>query len=701
MVSTPALSFSLDSGLIFTVSVTPPAPGNYAGSTAPIGTIAAGTITLNLYAGIPESGNADFFTYKNVMYTLIKSKGVYTAVQKSYTVYVANPAKTQQQLAVFNLEGVTYWVTDGTTAGTTPSAGINSGSMWAATSTSVTETQFGLVYGFTSQPTSVSLSSKNVFQFQTTDGQGNITLYDIFYSANFNAIQVDVPTAVPSFMQSFPFGTGSVPLTFETGGYNAFTSAVDETAVPIESFAASYKTPITSSDPGIDQLITVQGDFSLEFWHSTPVTEITGYHSFTYAASSNMPSVYFVDVDFQDSTDVFVQINGTVMTCATTNSVFSSGWRHFALTYTQPYAMMCAGNGFEVTDSTSNYNFDRDFSIAITFSVSAFTVSPAQSIQGLLYKGTGSAKAPPETSMSYRVSITQAGLVRLEITDGTGAVKSFDGPQIQIGKYYRVIITKSTNTLAGAPSAESSNPDPYAPPFDVSDYQTMANAGASLTTSGTSGNITISGISAGQQSTNTKLGQFLQNLQNPPTHSNSYSVGFSLQSVLEDGTYGQSTLVYITSPGEGDQPIQDSGLVVNSTGDAHLLIGAAYDDQGQAVPLGGSGVIGNIRNVYLFNKALNPAGIGPGLLDIAYASNNDLLQAGLIGYWKAAYDPNGVVSNLVNQSSVAASLNKNSAQLVPLSSDEFEGTNLYLNGYPMKRSNSSISKLTRAPCRRR
>ena len=47
---------------------------------------------LNLYAGTPESGNADFFMYKNVLYTLVKSAGVYVAVQKSYTVYAAKPA---------------------------------------------------------------------------------------------------------------------------------------------------------------------------------------------------------------------------------------------------------------------------------------------------------------------------------------------------------------------------------------------------------------------------------------------------------------------------------------------------------------------------------------------------------------------------------------------------------------------------------
>ena len=69
------------------------------------------------------------------MYTMIKSGGVYVAVQKSYTVYVAKPITGQQQLAVFDLNGTTYMVTDGTTAGAATPAGINPATMWAATAT--------------------------------------------------------------------------------------------------------------------------------------------------------------------------------------------------------------------------------------------------------------------------------------------------------------------------------------------------------------------------------------------------------------------------------------------------------------------------------------------------------------------------------------------------------------------------------------
>ena len=63
---------------------------------------------LNVYPGTAESGGADFFTYKNVLYTFVKSGSTYVAVQKSYTVYAVKACRRQQQLAVFDLDGTTY-----------------------------------------------------------------------------------------------------------------------------------------------------------------------------------------------------------------------------------------------------------------------------------------------------------------------------------------------------------------------------------------------------------------------------------------------------------------------------------------------------------------------------------------------------------------------------------------------------------------
>ncbi|MGA3005035.1 MAG: hypothetical protein ABSE20_25275, partial [Acetobacteraceae bacterium] len=122
-IAQPALTFKLDSTLVFTLATGPAKAGGYVGSVAPIGTVTATGVSLNLYGGTPESGNADYFMYKNVLYTLVKSGTTYVAVQKSYTVYAAHPVTNQQQLAVFDLAGTTYLVTDGTTAGAATKAG--------------------------------------------------------------------------------------------------------------------------------------------------------------------------------------------------------------------------------------------------------------------------------------------------------------------------------------------------------------------------------------------------------------------------------------------------------------------------------------------------------------------------------------------------------------------------------------------------
>ena len=78
-----------------------------------------------------------------------------------------------------------------------------------------------------------------------------------------------------------------------------------------------------------------------------------------------------------------------------------------------------ADSAFEVQDG-SNYDFSRDFSIAMTFSATDVTTQ-----QGLLYKGTGSDITSPELSMSYSVGIND-GAVTLSVTDGDGATHTAD-----------------------------------------------------------------------------------------------------------------------------------------------------------------------------------------------------------------------------------------------------------------------------------
>ena len=682
MIAQPGLTFKLDSSLVFTIVKTPPAPGNYAGSVVPIGTVTAAATSatptiLNLYAGVPQSGNADFFLYKNVMYTLVASEGVYVSIQKSFAVYAASPTPNQQQLAVFNLNGNTYLVTDGTTAGAATPSGINPGNMWAATSIAPLEAQFGLVYGFTAQPINVTQSPVGTFQFMVTDTTGLTTLYDILYTpgANANMVKVDVPTLLPTFMQTGPFTfVPSAPLTFQTGGYNAFTTFVAETVMPSESFAASYKTPVISSSPLVDTLLGPQGDFSLEFWHSLPLAPPPNYHPFTYSASTNKPVVYFVDVDFeldaQQNPNIYLGINNTVMTTAPTPPVISSGWQHFALSYVQPYTIVCNGAGFEVAKG-DDFNFTRDFSIAMTFSV-----SDVNAAQGLLYKGTASGTTSPYTDMSYRVGVAN-GAVTLQIKDGTGTTSSiFTGPPIQPNLYYQLIIVKNTTS----PTGNEDSADPYAPPFDVSVLGPATSNGTSFGASAlptqSSGSIKISNIAPNTPSATPALDNFLSKLQNLSEATSSYTVTISIRTVNDDGTFGSWT------PVTKDNPVpSDTGLIVNSTGSAHLLIGHAYDDNGTALPLGGVNG-GNIRDVYLFNTAIDADGIttSAGTVDIANANSQQLNEAGILGFWQAQYDPNGIVSNPFDSTAVAISTNNSLAYLAPLTGHEFEGTTLYIDG---------------------
>jgi hypothetical protein len=687
MISQPALTFKLDSSLVFTLSTVPPAAGNFPGSVAPLGTVSAGPLVLNISPGTPESGGADFFTYKNVLYTLVKSEGVYVAVQKSYTVYASAPAATQQQLAVFNLNGATYLVTDGTTQGDAAPAGINPGTMWAATATSATETQFGLVYGFSPQPVSAIRSGTGLFQFQAPDPSGTNTLYDVVYTAgsNANVVRVDVPALLPTFTQTAPFAfTPSYPLTFETGGYNAFTTFVEETSTPSLSFAAAYKTPVTAIDPVVDSLIAAQGDFSLEFWHSIPASTPSAYHPFTYSVSTASPLVRFIDVDFEDNSNIYVEVNDTVVRTVATPPVFSSGWRHVALTYEQPYTMLCQGGGFEVKKG-DNFNFNRDFSVAMTFSVTDVNTS-----QGLVYKGTGSDNTTPELAMSYRIGVSN-GSVTLQFFDADDQESPlFIGPAIQPNQFFQLIVVKKASTPVG----QSDGADPYPAPFDTSDLGTLADSGMSSHTSGFpsgGGDFTISKIAPAGQSGNTRSLQFLNSIQNGLPKS--YDVTISVRQVNTDGSFGAWTPVAASHT-----VAQDSGLAIKNTGFAHLLIGAAFADDGAALPLGNNatGQVGNIRNVYLFNTAINRDGIlrsNGSTVDIANATSDELAQAGLIGIWVAEYDPNGLITNPYDPDAFAVTTNQAKAVLAPLTGHEREGVALYVNGYPMTLSLVSGSQV--------
>ena len=80
----------------------------------------------------------------------------------------------------------------------------------------------------------------------------------------------------------------------------------------------------------------------------------------------------------------------------------------------------------------------------------------------------------------------------------------------------------------------------------------------------------------------------LNNLSSSNTQT--LTVTISVRTVHPDGTFSDWT------PATTPWTVPSFGLTVNPTGNAHLLIGSAYDDSGQAMPLGGtSGGVGNIR----------------------------------------------------------------------------------------------------------
>ncbi len=668
MIAQPALTFKLDSSLLFTLVLGPLGPGNFAGSVAPIAQVKAGTTVLNVYAGTPESGNADFFTYKNVLYIFAKSEGVYVAVQKSYSVYASVPAVGQQQLAVFDMNGTTYLVTDGTTAGDASPKGINPGSMWSATSLNTVETQFGLVYGLGQQPANVIRNGDGTFQFAAIDSAGNPTLFDIIYThgSSTNQIVADVPKLLPSFTQaaSFTFLPAYAPLTFETGGYNAFTMAVEETASPVESFSAAWNTPVTSDDSAIANLFTAQGDFSVEFWHSIPVTPVAEQSVFNYVGVN--PLISYADISFPDTSNITVTVNDTVMQASTTPSTLTTNWRHICLAYTQPYVMVCSGAPFVVANG-SNFNFERDFTIAMTVAASDIGAT-----QGLLYKGTGSAIPAAQTQSSFRVTLDTGNHVVLEVANGDGTNGSFTGPALDPGKFFQVLITKHTKTPMGKDDASS---DPYSPPFDPN---TMMKAPKGPTVVKVQGDNTIP-IGPDNSDGATSFEQFASGISTASTDTG-YIITIAVREMQTNGKFGGWTSLHSSLI-----PATDAGLLVANTGASNLIIGGAVDDDGNAIPFGAPGNPGNVRDVYLFASAFRTKGIRTrqGFVQIDQASYTDLQGAGLVGCWKAAYDPNGVVPNTLDTATFAASSSGTQAVLAPLPNREIEGISLYVNGSPV------------------
>ena len=120
--------------------------------------------------------------------------------------------------------------------------------------------------------------------------------------------------------------------------------------------------------------------------------------------------------------------------------------------------MLCQGGGFEVKKG-DNYNFSRDFSIAMTFSVVR-----RQHEQGLLYKGTGSDNTTP----AARDVVSR----RRERRARDAAVHRRRRPRKPaLRRPARSRRTTSSSSSSSRrrrrPSAGADTADPYPPPFDT------------------------------------------------------------------------------------------------------------------------------------------------------------------------------------------------------------------------------------------
>lgn len=491
------------------------------------------------------------------------------------------------------------------------------------------------------------------------------------------------PLAQPTFDQTFPFAgvVTSYPLTFETGGYNTYSTFLSETSLPLETYSGAYYQTISSTDSNLNNMISQQGDFSVQFWHSTPPSIISDYHPFVYHGQTSL--INYIDIDFDQMNNIYVALNDTVMQIGTNYPALVDKWRHFALTYQQPYMISFnadprarKGSSFEVTNG-SNYNFNKDFSLAVTFSVDDPVGGDTAVKQGLIYKGTGDASTPPQVLSSYSLYI-QNGEIGLDITDGSGYVQTqiTNGFNLQPGVFYQLVLSKKTNTSGS--SGTSPNVDPYAPPFNPTDVGSAMGQGTNFQTSQSGSNVNLSGIQMANSSVMTDMNNFATNLANGTD--NGYVVTFILSTVGSDGTLTPSPANPQQIPNA--QYVDDRSLTLTQTGPAHVLFGMTYDQYNNASPLAGS-----IRNVYMFNTAINPQGIKTlnGVQNIADIGTQDLIKAGLIGFWSAQYNTQNVVNNTVNTDDYASSNNSAQAYIAPIPAGyEFLGTSVYINGTQMK-----------------
>src|SRR5579859_7020585 len=297
--------------------------------------------------------------------------------------------------------------------------------------------------------------------------------------------------------------------------------------------------------------------------------------------------------------------------------------------------------------------------------------------------------------MSYRVAIEKER-INLAITEGTGNIRTFTGPKVSPNNFYRLVINKFAKLPgdSGPYGMTTQSESPTMPTGSITasaDEDTRPGVKLKSAQGNDKGETTISNIDPTNLDKNIKA--LVDSARQSASATTSYCVTFALQTIRTDGGFNRATItgedgtLISRDANEGAPNNVPPNSAIKSTDSAHLLIGTAYDDNGIARPLKAESEKnpGIIQNVYLFKHAITQDGIATnaGTVDFTDASETDLVNAGLIGLWKAAFDINGVVTNLADKSTVATSLSAALAKLEPLKGYETEGIKLYLNGYPM------------------
>ena len=226
--------------------------------------------------------------------------------------------------------------------------------------------------------------------------------------------------------------------------------------------------------------------------------------------------------------------------------------------------------------------------------------------------------------------------------------------------FYQLIIVKQTTTPRGQ---RTDSTDPYAPPFDTVRPR-HASAGRRHDGHSRAADVRRIGVNDQQASRRRttartpKLAKFLDNVNNgTPAQERTRSPSRCAR-CNDDGTLRRLDVRLRRTRHVSD----DSGLAVNSTGSAHLLIGAAFDDDGNADAARQRRRRRQHSRRLPVQRRDQPDGHPTRRRQRRRHRRRHVAttcsKAGIVGCWIAQYDPNGVVNNPFDQNAVAISTNQ-------------------------------------------